>query len=399
MTRFLADSSRAPTYSFFKRVWLSLARVLCCAVIVVLVGDLVVQTGSAEAAGNLSSTDSTSAQTMSELSGVSCPTRSFCVAAGYSFGTQGIATLIETWNGSTWSIVASPNNGSGDFLSGVSCSSSTSCIAVGGAELTSGVVATLVEAWNGTNWTIVASPNNGSFGSQLYGVSCLNSTDCIAVGDYANAATEAQTLIESWNGMTWTITPSPTQGTTILNSVACVSPSDCLAAGGSLIEVWNGTTWSITQIQEPGSGNFFSGVSCLSSVNCTAVGQYSISGGAPAPLVESWNGRVWSFVASPAPGSGGQLLGVSCTSSTRCMAVGEDQENRLLTARWNGTAWSVTRAAKPGTDDVLVSVSCATSNRCIAVGNYSTASTKFTLIEQWKNQKTRWVRLSSPNAS
>jgi hypothetical protein len=55
-------------------------------------------------------------------------------------------TLIESWNGKTWSMVSSPNKGEGGVLSEVTCTSSTSCVAVGAFYKDSTVTKTLVEA-------------------------------------------------------------------------------------------------------------------------------------------------------------------------------------------------------------------------------------------------------------
>ncbi len=67
--------------------------------------------------------------------------------------------LIETWDGTAWLIAATPNFafGSAPVLNGVSCSSSTSCVAVG-SESSSEQSVTLVETWNGTDWSIVLEP-------------------------------------------------------------------------------------------------------------------------------------------------------------------------------------------------------------------------------------------------
>ncbi|TMB87374.1 MAG: hypothetical protein E6J45_12580 [Chloroflexi bacterium] len=113
-------------------------------------------------------------------------------------GTSGNRTLIESWNGTTWSIVASPNNGTGfNALYDVSCVSASSCNAVG--EYSSGnVERTLTEAWDGTAWTLVASPNNGANNDNvLYGVSCLAATSCKTAGNFNNGFV-FRTLIESY---------------------------------------------------------------------------------------------------------------------------------------------------------------------------------------------------------
>ena len=54
---------------------------------------------------------------------------------------------------------------------------------------------TLVEHWNGTTWSIVHSPNPmGSTGSVLYSTSCVTST-CTAVG-YWSTVGLSRTLVE-----------------------------------------------------------------------------------------------------------------------------------------------------------------------------------------------------------
>src|ERR1700674_5674569 len=50
-----------------------------------------------------------------QLSGVSCVSTSFCAASGFSYQS---GNFIESWDGTAWSIVPSPNKG---WLFGVSC--------------------------------------------------------------------------------------------------------------------------------------------------------------------------------------------------------------------------------------------------------------------------------------
>jgi hypothetical protein len=54
----------------------------------------------------------------------------------------------------------------------------------------------LAERWNGTSWSIEATPNPaGSVVSALQGVACLNDTECRAVG-YWTKGPMAKTLTE-----------------------------------------------------------------------------------------------------------------------------------------------------------------------------------------------------------
>ena len=112
------------------------------------------------------SSDGTAAY--NQLDGVSCATRTFCEAVGA--GPQG--GLVETWNGTSWSL--SSGTVPGD-LYGVSCTGTQYCVAVGQTILNDGQVMTF------------PVPRNGSSGT-LLGVSCTSSTDCVAVGFYFDTA-------------------------------------------------------------------------------------------------------------------------------------------------------------------------------------------------------------------
>jgi hypothetical protein len=42
----------------------------------------------------------------------------------------------------------------------------------------------LIESWNGSSWTVVPSPDASLQTNQLLGVSCVTRADCLAVGSY-----------------------------------------------------------------------------------------------------------------------------------------------------------------------------------------------------------------------
>jgi hypothetical protein len=106
---------------------------------------------------------------------------------------------------STWSVTQSPNMGSGaNYLEGVSCTSSKNCVAVG-SYFTSNNYQTLVETSQGASWSVTPSPNKGSGINRLYGVSCTTTTSCVAVGTYVKGEQVSHTLVEIWNGSTWSV--------------------------------------------------------------------------------------------------------------------------------------------------------------------------------------------------
>ena len=105
-------------------------------------------------------------------------------------------------DGTSWSIVASPNaaNPTGTangYLGAVSCPTATTCFAVGYANVNE-TWRTLIEQWNGTAWSIVTSPNpSGAASTQLAGVSCVSAASCFAVGTYSTYVAD-WTLVERY---------------------------------------------------------------------------------------------------------------------------------------------------------------------------------------------------------
>jgi hypothetical protein len=91
--------------------------------------------------------------------------------------------------------VTSPNQGTGNnVLSGVSCAAASSCVAVGYYRAGGN---TLVESWNGTAWSVVSSPSPGTHLNELADVSCVSTVSCTAVGYISSETTGDQyTLIE-----------------------------------------------------------------------------------------------------------------------------------------------------------------------------------------------------------
>jgi hypothetical protein len=180
----------------------------------------------------------TSATQSNFLLGVTCASASECWAVGYYYNDNVISqTLIERWDGTSWSIVSSPNTSAteANVVLGVTCASASECWAVGYYYGLDDLISqTLIERWDGTSWTIVNSPNTNTQSNVLLGVTCGSASDCWAVGDYAFTGSVLQTLIERWDGSSWVIVSSPNTSTTqsnLLYSVTCGSTPDCWAVG------------------------------------------------------------------------------------------------------------------------------------------------------------------------
>jgi hypothetical protein len=129
---------------------------------------------------------------------VSCVSAAACVAVGSYTNSKGVTrTLIESWNGTSWSQVPAPALGGTDYLDGVSCVSAAACVAVGDYTNSKDVNRPLAESWNGTSWSVVPSPSPHPGDNFIFGVSCGSVSACTAVGQYLNSRQVQRTLIES----------------------------------------------------------------------------------------------------------------------------------------------------------------------------------------------------------
>jgi hypothetical protein len=238
-------------------------------------------------------------------------------------------TLVEHWNGSAWSIVASPNAGGSSYLTGVAAISVNDVWAVG-ASFVSGAEQTLIEHWDGTGWSVVAAPSPGS-STLLTGVSAVTTSDVWAVGHYFNGL-RVQTLVEHWNGTDWSVVSSANVANSDnpLSAVSAHSADDAWAVGGNtqtLTEHWDGTAWSVVASPNiANTNNTLSGVAAISGNDVWAVGNYldRFNTGAPLQtLIEHWDGTAWSIVSSPDVGTGSNLLAaVAADSLGDAWAVG-----------------------------------------------------------------------------
>jgi hypothetical protein len=327
------------------------------------------------------------------LGGVSCASATACMAVGYYYNSSSISrTLTEAWDGTSWTGVPSRNPGpasDSSLLTDVSCVSATACTAVGWSLVSESRYKTLVESWDGTKWSVVHAPNPATAGGNaLFGVSCVSAAACTAVGYSLISGDLYRTLIESWDGTSWTVVPSrnPVSGDDYLYGVSCTTAAACTAVGHTfnggvsqtLIESWDGTSWTV--VQSPSAANdSLGGVSCASATACMAVG----TTGADQTLIESWDGTSWTIVPSP-KGSGiySALGGVSCTSPTACTAVGDSGTETLIES-WDGTSWTVVPSPNRGPyGSVLGGISCVSATACTAAGFSKTKSDVYRTLNE-----------------
>jgi len=295
------------------------------------------------------------------MTGISCPTATFCMAVDLA----GNAVVDQS---SVWDVTSIDSNP----LYAVSCVSATFCVAVdqAGDAL----------AYNGSTWTTTSVDP----GNVLDTVSCPTTKFCVA-GDTAGnvflykssawtsyvvdaghsidavscptakacAAVDSSGNLLLYGSSTWKTTSI--DGATALYGLSCKGTTFCAAVdsdGHSLTPNGTGASrWTNPQKTEASSVQL-DGVSCTSSTFCVAVDN---SGGAAI-----YSGSSWSDSAIDSPN---EIDAVSCQSATLCVAV--DDAGDALT--YNGSAWSEAKV-----DKVLSGVSCVStggsSSFCGAVG-------------------------------
>jgi S-layer homology domain len=302
-------------------------------------------------------------------------------------------TLTEHWDGTVWSVVSSPNVGTGDNeLIGLAVVSANDVWAVGSSSDGS-VTNVLAVHWDGTAWTVSNLDSSVSHG-ELLAASALSANDVWAVG-YGITGSLWRTLVEHWNGTAWLVVSSPNvdTGNNILLSVSAVSASDVWAVGfhsvsvyQTLVEHWDGTAWSVKPSPNVGtSDNILLGASAISANDVWAVGTYRM-GSEQRTLTEYWNGTAWSVVASPNPSST-VLNAVTAISATDIWAVGSMMEGtveKTLVLHWDGATWSVVSSPNNGSNsNQLNAVAAVGAGDLWMAGGYYAPPDSLVLMEHF----------------
>jgi hypothetical protein len=134
-----------------------------------------------------------------ELHSVSCSQVGACTAVGVD-SAHGELPLVLRESGTSWRAEGTPVLTDGPStqasLAGVSCTSARSCTAVGTYYPSSSTTERAVaEQWNGSRWTIQATPDPANY-TTLTAVSCIRAW-CVAVGQtYVTRRSGAKPLIE-----------------------------------------------------------------------------------------------------------------------------------------------------------------------------------------------------------
>jgi hypothetical protein len=160
-------------------------------------------------------------------------------AVGDNIMTNVTDSLIEHWDGTQWSTVSSPNPGAAsNSLNAIVKVTGSNIWAAGDYSNSVGPSADytpLVEHWNGSKWSAVNSPLQGT-SDLVNGLAETSANNITFVGDYRTGIDPMgpyYTLVEHWNGSKWSVVNSPSPG-----SLA----SDLLAAAHAPN---SGVTWAV----------------------------------------------------------------------------------------------------------------------------------------------------------
>jgi hypothetical protein len=335
-----------------------------------------------------------------ELSGVSCPTDSLCVAVG-AFDT--IATSTSPAGGrAAWQVAyptaavepggnctegeGGPSVPCGNYLKGgytdVSCASESLCVAVGfeGSAVVSSDPTGGASAW------LLANVNKGSAATTHFtGVSCPSTSLCVAAAVDRQGATP-------WEGRILTTTDplagdwqtTQLSGSLELTGVSCGSPTLCVAVarGGQILTSSNPTggasAWNL--VGTPGGAGDLEGIDCVTGLCAAgnATGNVLTSPDPTAP------GATWSEAKA---GAAALVTGVSCPTASDCIAVDDNGNVFTSTDPTGGSpTWHadtlVPFEASPGeaqfVGNALFASSCSSTSLCATVGAKSRIFTSTT---------------------
>lgn len=362
------------------------------------------------------------------ISQIACASTKSCAALG---------EWLYTDTAGTWKATFSPRlpqAGSASLLS-LACPASGRCEAVGVA----GVQYAVHASESGAHWQIGAvdlpsdaAPVDSPVGlsAALLSVSCAAAGDCVAAGSYFGADRLFHPLLDTEDAGTWgagsepqlpanaDTSPDPNQPGHggILTLVECPAAGNCTAVGrytnkdeGHSYYPWVASetdgTWSpgseallptdakaIGDIK-PGQSPFFgfTGLSCPSVGNCTAVGGYEDTNDGWEGLILTEHNGVWSRgVRAPLPPRAvpntesnediTPITSLSCAAPGDCAAVGWYVFHRLAkphgwllrerNGKWKASALVVPATAKESDAVILNKVDCLARGNCIAVGEY-----------------------------
>lgn len=166
--------------------------------------------------------------------------------------------LVEHWDGAAWTVVPTPHPNPadtvGDSFTGVSADAPNDIWAVGNYTTASYANGVFALHYDGTAWTVVpfAPPSVGTVALGVTGVSAVSPTNV-----WASGGANAGAYVEHFDGVAWREVPLPAgPADTSLSAIAARSGTDVWAIGRGLPNAnatqftllflhWDGVSWSV----------------------------------------------------------------------------------------------------------------------------------------------------------
>jgi photosystem II stability/assembly factor-like uncharacterized protein len=161
-----------------------------------------------------------------------------------------------------------------------------------------------------------------SSGSAPSAVSCANTENWVIT------EVKGQILSTQNTGGSWTLDTLPADILS-LSAVTCVDDTDCYAVGvGEVNQIYAailattnvGQSWTLDSA--PSGEDYLDGVSCTSAKKCVAVADGTY------PVISTSDGSTWAADTIPTLDEFG-VYAVSCASTT-CVAVGADETGGVI---------------------------------------------------------------------
>ncbi|MEY9862200.1 hypothetical protein ABH935_007845 [Catenulispora sp. GAS73] len=261
------------------------------------------------------------------------PDKAWAVGVGVALGADFLPhSVIEAWNGSAWSVVSAPKlNAQRDILYSATAVNDHDVWAAGIQQNRTGTFGTLIEHFDGSSWSVVPTPNPGTFGNQLYGISADGPNSVYAVGQRDDAHSDTP-LVLHWDGRCWSEVHVPGADAALLQSVS-VRDGEVWAVGQTddsthqavpFVEHFAHGVW--TEQTAANLGAPFSDVTAVTATgkdNAWLAGTYySDAAGKQVPALAHHDATGWHPIAAPDPGSGDTVLGGLSTAGGQVWAVG-----------------------------------------------------------------------------
>lgn len=361
-----------------------------------------------------------------ELTAVACTGVGSCTAVGdEASSVLSDSPVIATLAAGVWTVspltLPAPLSSSLTALTTIECSDASDCLATGDAvDVSNFTESSFIASESASTWTAEATPLPSGTTSKtqnvIEGSSCASAGDCDVVGLYETAGGGTGAMVDRESSGTWT---SETLG---LSSLA-VSRVDATAAftrlSAELARTHFGPVLDSARPEHAARGAFapaklagrsaprairtlldarashgasgvilgleFTGLSCGTAGDCTAVGSYINA----AVDSEGMTVSITPTEADPAravvPAGAGvadhvaEIEGVACPSEGHCFAVGsvynrlEGVSSGLLIDTERGGRWKPSSPSLPdggiGLEAIYTAIACGGPHSCTAVGS------------------------------